>query len=80
MAQLNDLNPGLQLIGLLPNEIVTLIDVTWHGRSALEITYRRANGQPATQILYENDAASLSVRQPQTTWDFSAAGDTFRLA
>lgn len=80
MANLSDLQPGLQLIGLLPGEIVTLIDVTRHGRSALEITYKRADGQPATQILYEADALPLTVRQPQTTWDFSAPGDAFRLA
>ncbi len=80
MANLSDLKPGLQLIGLLPDETVTLIDVTWHGRSALEITYKRADGQPATQILYEADALPLTARQPQTTWDFSASGDAFRLA
>ena len=80
MVNLSDLKPGLQLIGLLPDETVTLIEATPHGPTALEITYRRANGQPATQILYESDAAPLSVRQPQTTWDFSAPGDAFRLA
>ncbi len=80
MANLSDLKPGLQLIGLLPNEAVILIEATPHGPSALEITYRRADGQPATQILYENDAAPLTVRQPQTTWTFAAPGDAFRLA
>lgn len=80
MSELGDLKPGLQLVGLLPDETVTLIDVTWHGRSALEITYKRADGQPATQILYDSDAAPLMVRQPQSAWDFSAPGDAFRLA
>jgi superfamily II DNA or RNA helicase len=80
MAKLSELKPGLQLTNLLPGETITLIDVTWHGPTALEITYKRADGQPATQILYENDAVPLIVRQSQTTWDFSAPGDAFRLA
>lgn len=80
MAKLSELKSGLQLTNLLPGETVTLIDVTWHGPTALEIAYKRADGQPATQqILYEKDAVPLTVRQPQTTWDFSASGDDFRL-
>ena len=37
MASLEDLKPGVQVQGILPDQPVTLVDVTWHGTAAIEM-------------------------------------------
>jgi SNF2 family DNA or RNA helicase len=80
MAKLEDLKPGIQVNGILPNQSVTLIDVQWHGRSVIEVTYKRADGQPGNQLLYREHEASLTISQTAHLWQFDADGDTFKLA
>lgn len=79
MARLEDLKPGIQVNGILPQQAVTIVDVTWHGTAAVEITYKRADGQPGNQLLYRSDEANLEISQTRQKWTFSADGDTFRL-
>ena len=79
MARLEDLKAGVQVNGILPQQTVTIIDVTWHGSAAVEITYRRADGEPRSQLLYRTDEANLSISQTRHKWAFTAPGDTFKL-
>jgi SNF2 family DNA or RNA helicase len=80
MAQLEALKPGVRVTGLLPNQAVMIIDVQWHGASAVELVYKRPDGQPATQLLFRDDEADLHIEEASPTWRFSAQGETFRLA
>jgi SNF2 family DNA or RNA helicase len=80
MAQLEALKPGTRVTGLLPNQAVTVIDVQWHGSTAVELVYKRPDGQPATQLLFRDDEADLHIEATEPTWRFSAQGETFRLA
>ncbi len=80
MIQLEDLRPGTRVLGLIPGEAVTVIDARWHGSSAVELTYRRADGQPATQLLYRSDEPHLEVEVSRHACAFTADGETFRLA
>ena len=44
MTQLEDLKPGVGIKGILPGQSVAVVDVKWHGSSAVELVYRRADG------------------------------------
>jgi hypothetical protein len=39
MTRLEDLKPGLQLQGIVPQQLVTIVDVKWHGTAAVELAY-----------------------------------------
>lgn len=79
MAKLEDLTPGVQVKGIIPQQNVTVIDVKWHGNIAVELFYKRADGQPGTQLLYREDEPKLDVQRMGRTWIFNTDGETFRL-
>ena len=44
MALLEELKPGVLLKGLVPGNLVTVIDVKRQGSICIELTYKDANG------------------------------------
>ena len=80
MAKLEDLKPGVHVTGIIPLQAVTIVDVTWHGTTAVEITYKRADGRPANQLLYRGDEPQLTISETKQTWALHADGDSFKLA
>jgi len=46
MARLEDLVRGSQVKGILPDSLVTVVDLQWHGDGAIELTYKDATGRP----------------------------------
>ncbi|MCB9423190.1 MAG: DUF3883 domain-containing protein [Ardenticatenaceae bacterium] len=80
MAKLEDLKPGLGVNGILPQQTVIVINVSWYGTTAVELIYKRADGETGSQLLYRHDEPNLEIVDKQQSWDFSADGDTFRLA
>ena len=74
-----DLKPGVKVKGIVPGQIVSVVDVKWHGSSAVELFYKRADGRPGTQLLFRHDEPHLEVVQAHRTWAFNADGNLFRL-
>ncbi len=79
MTRLEDLQRGTQLRGIVPNQIVTLTSVDWHGPDALEVIFRRADGGLGSQLLYRNDEPRLDLAAARHTWTFDTPGDLFKL-
>ncbi|MBN2390669.1 MAG: hypothetical protein JXR84_08100, partial [Anaerolineae bacterium] len=79
MTQLEDLKPGLRLTGILPGQSVTIVDVQWQGTTAVELYYKRADGQPGTQLLFRHDEAHLGIEAAPRAWRFDADGNRFKL-
>ena len=52
MAQLEDLARGSAVRGILPESIVTVVDVQWHGTSAVELIFKDQMRRPGHQILF----------------------------
>ena len=46
MAKLEDLKPGVKVTGIIPGQSIAVVDVKWHGSTAVELFYKRADGQP----------------------------------
>jgi SNF2 family DNA or RNA helicase len=80
MPTLEQLKPGLQVSGIVPGETVAIVDVQWHGTAAVELFYKRADGQPGTQLLFRDDESRLELATTKRTWTFDANGETFKLA
>jgi superfamily II DNA or RNA helicase len=79
MTKLEDLAPNAAVRGVLPDALVTVVNVKWFGSSALELTYKDPSGRVANQLLYRHDEARLEVAQAGRPWGFDGDGALFRL-
>ena len=57
MIQLEDLKPGIQIEGILPQQSVTVIETKWHGSNAIELF---CHGKP--QPLLDTNMARVLER------------------
>ncbi|RJP72902.1 MAG: DUF3883 domain-containing protein [Candidatus Abyssobacteria bacterium SURF_17] len=80
MAKLEDLRRGASVKGILPDGLVTIVDVKWHGSAVVEVTYKDASGRPANELLYRDRESSLEVVTQGTPFSFDGDGAQFRLA
>ncbi|MGA7577731.1 MAG: helicase-related protein [Desulfobaccales bacterium] len=79
MARLEDLKRGASVRGILPDGLVTVIDMKWHGSAVVEVTYKDPSGRPANELLYRDREASLEVVVQGTPFSFDGDGAHFRL-
>src|SRR5690349_14295533 len=49
---LEDLTPGARVLGVLPDQPVTVVAAEWHGTQALTLTFRDETGRVDHQLLY----------------------------
>ena len=45
MSKLEDLQPNAAVRGILPDSLVTVVNVQWFGSEALELTYKAPSSQ-----------------------------------
>ncbi|SDR39013.1 protein of unknown function [Rhizobiales bacterium GAS113] len=79
MSCLEDLKPGASVRSVLPNGLVTVVSVQWHGCEALELTYKTPEGKVANELLYRHDEARIEVVEQGRPWSFDGDGGLFRL-
>ena len=79
MAQLEELTPNASVRGILPNGLVTVVNVQWHGSAAVELTYKTPEGRVANELLYRHDEPRIEVVTVGRPWSFDGDGDLFRL-
>ncbi len=79
MAKLEELKPSVKVKGIVPGQSVSIVDVKWHGSTAVELFYKRADGQPGTQLLFRHDEPNLEVVETRRAWHFNTDGELFRL-
>jgi SNF2 family DNA or RNA helicase len=79
MANLEDLTRGTTVKGILPTHNVTVIDAKWHGSDVVELTYKDANGQPHTEILFRDREPTLEIVTEGRPWSFDGDGALLRL-
>ncbi len=79
MIHLEDLQPNAAVRGILPDQVVTVINVQWFGSEALELTYKTADGRVANELLYRHDEPRLEVVEQGRPWSFDGDGHLFRL-
>ena len=79
MAKLEDLQPNTMLRGLLPDSMVTVVNVQWFGSHAVELTYKSTTGKVANELLYRHDEPRLELVEQGRPWSFDGDGALFRL-
>lgn len=77
--KLEDLQPDAAVRGILPDALVTVVNVTWHGSDALTLVYRASDGRIADEILYRDDEARIDLVEAGRPWSFDGDGAVFRL-
>ena len=77
--KLEDLQPEAAVRGILPDALVTVVSVEWHGSDALTLVYRGPSGRVADEILYRHDEPRLEIVQAGRPWSFDGDGALFRL-
>ncbi len=78
-ATLEDLTPNTSVRGILPDCMVTVVGISWHGSDAVDLTYRDPVGKVGSELLYRHDESRLEVVAVGRPWSFDGDGDTFRL-
>ena len=79
MTRLEDLQPTAAVLGVLPDQVVTVVSVQWFGSEALELTYKGATGRVANELLYRHDEPRLQVMEHGRPWSFDGDGKMLRL-
>ncbi|NLM32448.1 MAG: DEAD/DEAH box helicase family protein, partial [Acholeplasmataceae bacterium] len=79
MARLEDITVGAIVVGIAGNMPVTVVAVKWYGNAVLEVTFKDACGQLASQLLYRDDEERLDVKSDSLPWSFDADPNLLRL-
>src|SRR5213080_3219906 len=79
MSKLEQLTPNAAVRGILPDGLVTVVNVQWFGSEALELTYKSPNGKVANELLYRHDEHRIEVVELGRPWSFDGDGGLFRL-
>ena len=78
MAQLEEITRGATIGGILPDGLVTVVDVKWVGTIAIEVTYKDASGQLGSELLYRDREPTLELATTGSPWSFDGDGGLFR--
>jgi SNF2 family DNA or RNA helicase len=79
LVNLNDLQPQAAVRGIVPDQLVTVVNVQWFGSEALELTYKTAAGKVANELLYRHDEPRIELVEQGRPWSFDGDGAMFRL-
>lgn len=79
MARLNELTRGASVKGVLPDGLVTVVDVQWHGSDVVELIYRDSAGKLGSELLYRDREPTLEIAAAGVPWSFDGDGALFRL-
>lgn len=77
--ELEEISSGQRLNGVIPGDSVTVIAAQWHGRDAIELTFRPTVGHIDQRVLYRADEPRLEVARAAGR-PFDAAASDFKLA
>jgi hypothetical protein len=78
-VNLNDLQPQAAVRGIVPDQLVTVVNVQWFGSEALELTYKTPAGKVANELLYRHDESRIELVEQGRPWSFDGDGAMFRL-
>jgi superfamily II DNA or RNA helicase len=80
MLKLEELTKDAQVAGLVPDQIVKLINVEEIGPNARLVAYRNEQGKLDEQTIFRSDEHRLSIATAGRAWAFDADPASFKLA
>ena len=78
--RLEDLRPGLNIVGLEPTDIVSLIAVVPIGEGTVQVVYKTTSGGLKERLLGRIDEAQIDIATQGRPWSFDGDGEAFKLA
>ena len=79
MTKLENITKGTYLKGVIPNQMVEVIDAVWYGSDVIEITFKDSLGNPNNEILYRDNEPNLEIVTASAPWSFNASSEKFKL-
>ncbi|RPH47360.1 MAG: DEAD/DEAH box helicase, partial [Desulfobacteraceae bacterium] len=79
MAKLEEIIRGSSIKGILPDGLVSVIDVKWIGTVAIELTYKDSTGRLGNELIYREREESLEIETNERPWSFDSDGELYRL-
>jgi hypothetical protein len=80
MIRLEDLKPGISLVGIEATLIATVVAVVPIGEGAIQVLYKTPNGVIKERLLSRGDEANIGLATIERPWSFDGNGDDFKLA
>ncbi|MGZ8941540.1 MAG: helicase-related protein [Methylobacter sp.] len=80
MLKLEDILPNSVISGIIPGQVVRIVQTEPAGDQALTVYYRTAEGSLSDRLLMRSDEAGLSLAVIGRPWAFDAPGEEFKLA
>lgn len=77
--RLEELQPGMQVLGLAPLGAATVVQVQWHGSGAATVAYRDGRGQLLEETLFRDREPSLELLATGTGPRLDGDSALFRL-
>ncbi|MDH6099696.1 helicase-related protein [Anabaenopsis sp. FSS-46] len=77
--RLEQLTKASAVKGILPNQVVTVVDVKWFGSDVVELTYKDPSGRLGQELLYRHNEDTLEIVTQERPWSFNAEGRLLRL-
>lgn len=78
--RLEELAPGISLVGLEPSAVVTVLAVVPIAEGALQVIYKTPEGTLRDRLLGRADEATIAVATQERPWAFDGDGEAFKLA
>ncbi len=79
MSTLEKIKSGASVSGVVPNQLVEVVSVSWIGNQAINTIYRTNDGLISEITLYRDDEVRLTVEKVGRMWSFDADGALLRL-
>jgi len=79
MLKLEDLTKDAQVRGLLPDQVIRIVQVDAIGDHAITVIYRDNQGKLGEQMLFRTDEPRLDLAEAGRSWAFDADGEEFKL-
>lgn len=78
--KLEDIARGQSLVGVTPNQVVTVRSTDFHGPDPLELVYRTPSGALGERLLEPDNEASIHIATDLRPWSFDGDPASFQLA
>lgn len=80
MNSIDEIKPGLALVGIEPTMIVTVVAAVPIGADAIQVIYKLPNGTIRERLVGSADTNTLEIARNERPWSFDGDGDKFKLA
>jgi len=80
MIRLEDIRPGLALVGLEPSAVCSVLAVSQIAKGSSQVIYKTPEGVLKERLLTEADEGLVSIAVTERPWSFDGDGDAFKLA